>query len=96
MDTIGAPQRIPTFRKLQDATALAAATRGVRWLARTAGPMLARVFFDGGDLIASIVTDQGHRTPARFVGFARETVRDALEKVAAGMTPSGAPSLQGG
>ncbi|MBP6224894.1 MAG: replication initiation factor domain-containing protein [Rhizobacter sp.] len=90
------PQRIPTFRKLQDATALAAATRGVRWLARTAGPMLARVFFDGGDLIASIVTDQGHRTPARFVGFARETVREALEKVAAGMTPSGAPSLQGG
>lgn len=93
--TGAAAERIPTFKKVKDATELAAATRVVRWLTKTVGPALSSVFWHGGDILANIAADQRHRTPSRFVGFARENIRVALEKVAAGMTPPVAPMYSG-
>lgn len=85
------PERIPTFRKVQDKTALAAVTRVVRFIGRTAGPAICAAWHYGGDLLADIVMNEQHRTPSRLHGFARESIALAFQKVAAGMSPPFAP-----
>lgn len=84
-------RKIPTFRKLLDKCEDAAVSRVVRWLSRTAGPALARVFWDGGEILAAIVEKQADRAPARLQGFARENIKRAFEKVEALMIPDATP-----
>lgn len=90
-----AAQRIPTASRVKDATEQAAAVRVYRWLRHTAMPSVGAVFELGGDLLADLLRSEADRWPARLSGFSRESVREAFEKVAAGLAPSAAPFAAG-
>lgn len=85
-------ERIKTGAKLQDATAEAAVTRGVRWFARTAAPMFCRLLEDGGEILSSVMDRERHRLPGRFSGFTRAALVAAMQKVGEALAPGSSPS----
>lgn len=88
-------QKVKTCTRLADATAEAAATRGVKWFVRTAAPMFCRLLLDGGELLEVVADRESHRRPGRFAGFTRSAMADALRKVGEALAPAPSPSFIG-
>jgi phage replication initiation protein len=89
------PQRIPAGQKLRDATAEAALLKLGKWTRDVVAPTACWLLMNAGDMLDFIVQTEAHRLPSRLRGFSLSALRQAVEKVAAGFAPPGAPSING-
>lgn len=89
------PQRIPAGQKLRDVTAEAALLKLGKWTRDVVAPTACWLLMNAGDMLDFIVQTEAHRLPSRLRGFSLSALRQAVEKVAAGFAPPGAPSING-